>query len=141
MIEINETLFIQMANVLFLLFMLNLILYKPIRRIVAERKQFIAGRQEGIEKVDAEVAAAARELEARIQEARKSGRSKIQELKAVAYEKEKELLQEAMEQAAKQLGEMRASIQRDIGAARDQLKAQIQSFSMDLAQKILGRSI
>lgn len=141
MIDINATLFIQMANVLFLLFLMNLILYKPIRRIVAERRQLIAGRQEGIEKVDAEVAAAARELEARIQEARKTGRGKIQELKSAAYEKEKDLLQEAMEQAARQLNETRAAVQRDIGAARDQLKAQIQSFSMDLAQKILGRSI
>ena len=46
MISINVTFFIQMANVLILLFLMNLFLYRPIRRIVAQRNQFMAEQQE-----------------------------------------------------------------------------------------------
>ncbi len=141
MIEINQTLFIQMGTFLIFVFLMNLVLYRPIRRIVAQRKQFINERQAGIERLDAEALAAVQEFNARIQDARKEGRQKIQDMKAVAYEQEKGLLQEAAEHAGKQVQEMRAKVQEDIGTARDELMPQVRAFSVELAQKILGRSI
>jgi F-type H+-transporting ATPase subunit b len=39
MLEIDYTLFIQIANFLFLLFVLNIILYRPIRGILNRRKE------------------------------------------------------------------------------------------------------
>ncbi len=39
MIEINLSLLIQMANFLVFLLLMNLVLYRPIRRIVANRKR------------------------------------------------------------------------------------------------------
>jgi F-type H+-transporting ATPase subunit b len=68
-------------------------------------------------------------------------KQKVQENKDVAYQREKSLLQEASELSAKELAEMRAKIKKDVGAARKRLRAQIQAFSIDLAQKVLGRSI
>lgn len=141
MIEINQTLFIQMGTFLIFVFLMNLVLYRPIRRIVAQRKQFINERQAGIERLDAEALAAVQEFNARIQDARKEGRQKIQDMKAAAYEQEKGLLQEAAEHAGKQVQEMRAKVQEDIGTARDELMPQVRAFSVELAQKILGRSI
>ena len=60
---------------------------------------------------------------------------------AEAGEKEKELLQAAAESAAKQIQVARMTIQTDIREAREKLKGQIQAFSLELAQRILGRSI
>ena len=141
MIDINVTLLIQMANFLVLLFLMNLILYRPIRRIVAQRNKRIAEQQAVIDGADAEAAAVVQEFNVKIQEARKLGRQKIQEHKAAAYDQEKDLLQQAGEQVAKQLQEMRAKVQSDIAAAREQLRGQVRSFSTSLAQKILGRSL
>ena len=141
MIDINVTLFIQMANFLVFLILMNVILYRPIRAMVARRKQFVAERQGAVDKVDAEAIAAAREITTRVQEARKEGRQKIQDLKAAAYGEEKNLLEKAAESAAKQIQEMRAEVAKDIGTAREQLRAQVQSFSVELAKKILGRSL
>jgi len=141
MINIDVTLLIQMANFLVLLFLMNLILYRPIRRIVAQRNKRIAEQQAVIDGADAEAAAVVQEFNVKIQEARKLGRQKIQEHKAAAYDQEKDLLQQAGEQVAKQLQEMRAKVQSDIAAAREQLRGQVRSFSTSLAQKILGRSL
>jgi F-type H+-transporting ATPase subunit b len=141
MIDINITLFIQMANVLVLVFLMNLVLYRPIRKLVAQRNQFMADKQNVIDRTDKESAEALREFEGTIQTARVKGRQKVQEMKELAYQQEKDLLQKSAEESAKQLAGIRQTIKTEIGRARKQLRAQIQAFSLDLAQKILGRSI
>ena len=141
MIDINITLFIQMVNFLLLVFLLNTILYRPIRNMIAKRNQVMAEREQGIERADADAAAAVREFEGKVQEARIEGRQKVQGLKDVGYEKEKNLLQEAAEHSASELAKVRDQIKKDIAAARKRLRAQIQAFSVEVAQKVLGRTI
>jgi len=141
MISINETLLVQMVNVLVLVFLMNMILYRPIRRIVTQRKQFIQEQESAIKQADSEAMTIVEEFNARIREARQAGRQKIQEIKNAAHEYEKSLLQQAMDGASRQLAEMRARIGQDIGSAREELKKQVKALSIDLAQKILGRSL
>lgn len=141
MISINVTFFIQMVNVLILVFLMNLFLYRPIRQIVAQRNKFVAEQREAIEAAESETSAAINEFDARLLEARKEGRAKIQEIKAAAYEQEKGMLQAALDQAGKQVQVTRMTIQTDVRKAREQLGAQIEAFSVELAQKILGRNL
>ena len=141
MISINVTFFIQMANFLILLFLMNLFLYRPIRRIVAQRNQFIAEQREGIDHAESESLAAMEKFNTSIQEARKQGRERIGEIKTAAYEEEKGMLQTAAEQAAKQVQVSRMMVQSDIRKARGELRVQINAFSVELAQKILGRNL
>jgi F-type H+-transporting ATPase subunit b len=141
MIDINLSLLIQMANFLVFLFLMNLILYRPIRRIVAQRKKLMSDKQEEIERLEAGAAAAVQEYEQKLQESRRAGLEKIKDLKAAAYDEEKDLLRSISAEAAEQLQKMRAQVQTDIGIARDALKDQVKTFSAQLAQKILGRSI
>ena len=94
MIDINISLFIQMANFLIFLFLMNFVLYRPIRRIVAERKKLISQKQEGIESLEAQAQGALLEYDRKLQDARITGAERIQELKASGYEQEKELLRQ-----------------------------------------------
>ncbi len=141
MIDIGYSLFIQMANFLIFLFVMNFVLYRPIRRIVAERQKMISEKQESVESLEAQAKAALLEYDRTLHESRSMGFQRIQELKAAGYEQEKELLRETSEQAAAKVGELRAKIKKDIGTARKELKQQVKAFSVDLAQKILGRKI
>ncbi len=141
MISIDVTFFIQMVNVLVLVFLMNLFLYRPIRRVVAQRNQFVAEQREAIEAAEAETAGAVRQFDSSLLEARKQGREKIQEIKAAAYEQEKGMLQAALDEAGKQVQATRAAIQGDVRKAREELTAQIEAFSVELAQKILGRNL
>ncbi|MGO9316024.1 MAG: ATP synthase F0 subunit B [Syntrophobacteraceae bacterium] len=141
MIDINISLFIQMANFLVFLIAMNFVLYRPIRRIVAERKKMISEKQESVDNLEAQAKAALLDYDQKLQESRSMGFQRILELKAAGHEQEKELLRQISEQAAAKVGELRAKIQKDIGIARMELKHQVKSFSVDLAQKILGRKI
>ncbi|SPF47270.1 ATP synthase subunit b [Syntrophobacter sp. SbD1] len=141
MISINVTLFIQMANFFVFLFLMNFVLYRPIRRVVAERKRFISDKEKGIERLEKQARASLLEYNQKLQDARRTGAQKIQELKAAGYEQEKELLRRISDQTAANVQELRGTIQKDIAAARKELKQQVKAFSVDLAQKILGRKI
>ncbi len=141
MIDINLSLLIQMANFLIFLILMNFVLYRPIRRIVAQRKKMMAEKQEEIERLEARAVTAVRGYEQKLQESRRDGLEKIKDLKAAAYEEEKDLLRNISEEAAEQLQKMRTQIQKDISVARDALRDQVKAFSVQLAQKILGRSI
>ncbi|MGD9506313.1 MAG: ATP synthase F0 subunit B [Syntrophobacteraceae bacterium] len=141
MIDINVTLLIQMVNFFVFLFLMNLILYRPIRRMVAERNALIESGKQGIEQADAAAAAAVAQFDESIQGARKMGREAVQESKDAAYKDEKAMVQEASEEAAKYVQGVRDKLRADVAAARKQLQGQVQAFSVDLAQKVLGRSI
>ncbi len=141
MINVDVTLFIQMANFLLLLVLMNLVLYRPIRRLVAQRNELVSKQRAGIDKAESEAQKALREFEERLRAARAAGREKVQELKEAAYRMEKDLLAQATEEAAKEVQAVRERIQKEIGQVRAQLQAQIQVFSKDMAQRILGRSL
>jgi len=141
MINVDVTLFIQMANFLLLSVLMNLVLYKPIRRLVAQRNELVSKQRAGIDKAESEAQKALREFEERLKAARAAGREKIQELKEAAYRTEKDLLSRASEEAAKEVQAVRERIQKEIGQVRIQLQAQIQEFSKEMAQRILGRSL
>lgn len=141
MINVDVTLFIQMANFLLLLVLMNLVLYRPIRRLVAQRNELVSKQRAGIDKAESEAQRALREFEERLKAARAAGREKIQELKEAAYRTEKDLLSMATEEAAKEVQAVRERVQKEIGQVRAQLQAQIQEFSKEMAQRILGRSL
>ena len=141
MIDINISLFIQIANFLVFLVLMNFILYNPIRRIVAERKKLISDKQKEIEDLEAQARAALLDYDQKLQDARRTGAQKIQELKAAGYEQEKELLHRISDQTTATVHEMREKIQKDMSDARKELKQEVKTFSTDLAQKILGRKI
>ncbi|MEJ5348879.1 MAG: hypothetical protein WHS46_09350 [Desulfosoma sp.] len=141
MINVDVTLFIQMANFLLLLVLMNLVLYRPIRRLVAQRNELVSKQRAGIDKAESEAQKALQEFEQRLRAARAAGREKVQELKEAAYRMEKDLLARAAEEAAKEVQTVRERIQTEIGQVRAQLQAQIQVFSKDMAQRILGRSL
>jgi F-type H+-transporting ATPase subunit b len=130
-----------MANFLIFLILMNFVLYRPIRRIVAERKKVVSEKQGRIEELEAQAKATLLEYDKRLQDSRTAGFQKIQDLKAAGREQEKEILRQISEQAAAKVHEMRGRIQREIAIVRMELKHEVRLFSVDLAQKILGRNV
>ncbi|SMC27999.1 F-type H+-transporting ATPase subunit b [Desulfacinum hydrothermale DSM 13146] len=141
MINIDVTLLIQMANFLLLLFLMNLVLYRPIRRLVAQRNELVAQQRESIDQAHSTAEAAVKEFEDKLKAAREVGRRKVQELKDGAYQYEKELLEKANREAAQEVQAVRDKVRDEIGAVRAELERQIQDFSREMAQRILGRSL
>jgi len=141
MLSIDGTLILQIANFLFLLFVLNLILFKPIRKILARREEEMASQRKTIDDYDHRAERDEKDIEEGRVQARKEGYASRETLKGQALEEEKGILREAGAAVEQKLDAAKKEIEAKVVAAREALEGQIAGFSQELAQKILGRSI
>ena len=132
---------IQMANFLVLLIALNYLLYKPIRGIIRQRSEKVAQLNSDITSNQEGARAKEGELESRRVQARKHGGEMKEEMKAEGHSREREIIEAATAEMEKAVAKVREEVAKDIGQAREDLKGQVQAFGLELAQKILGRSI
>jgi F-type H+-transporting ATPase subunit b len=141
MISVDYTLFIQMANFILLIFILNAILYKPIRKILIERKKKIQGYKEGIDGLQRDASESEETFQAKIGEAKTKGFQEKETLKQTGQEEEKQLISEINQKAQAELEAVRGQIAKDAEVARRGLQRDIKVFSAAIAEKILGRAV
>lgn len=141
MININITLLIQMANFLILLFLLNLVLYRPIRRIIQKRNQVIDDFTTTIDSMTKSAQEAMNTFAQKVREARAQGAANVQTLKDEAHEAESKLIAEKNQEGQARISQIRKQLESEIQETRGKLQAQVQAFSLAVAEKILGRSI
>ena len=141
MLKIDYSVFIQIANFLILLVLLNIILYKPIRRILKQRKDEMEGLELRASDLQAKAAKDSKTLEESISGARREGYKEKESLKAAALETEKRMYQEATAKAGDQLDRARKEAEQKLAEIRQGLMQQVGIFSRELAEKILGRSL
>jgi len=141
MINIDGSLFIQIANFLVLIWILNIVVYRPIRKILIERREKIKGLEEGIETRLKDAQEKDEEFLRGIREARSRGMKEKEALLEEAAVQEKELIAEINEKAQAEMGDVRAKIAKDIDAVRSSLHSQVDDFAQAIGQKILGRTV
>jgi len=141
MINIDGSLFIQIANFLVLIWILNIVVYRPIRKILIERREKIKGLEEGIETRLKDAQEKDEEFLRGIREARSRGMKEKEALLEEAAVQEKELIAEINEKAQAEMGDVRAKIAKDIDAVRSSLYSQVDDFAQAIGQKILGRTV
>lgn len=140
-IKLDYSLLIQIINFLVLMITLNIILYRPIRNMIKERKQKFFGFESEISSLTGQADERAGEIESRLAEAKREGFLKKDEITGVGLEEEKAMLAEANSRAEAERQKMQDQITLEIAAARESLKADLEVFSRELAQKVLGRSL
>ncbi len=139
MISVDGSVLIQIVNFLFLIWMLNIILYRPIRQILIKRKDNIDGLEQKIETFarDAEDKDAA--YQNGLKDARAKGLKAKEEFLQDAAEEERALLAEINKKSQASFAEIQAKIAKDTGAVREALSKEVDAFAEAISQKILGR--
>jgi len=141
MLKIDYTLFIQIANFLFLLFVLNLFLYRPIRRILEQRLEKVRTFEGMIADFQNSAARYAKELEERSAATNKEGIREKESLRSDGLDGEKGMLREATSSATERIEQARKDIDNKALEARQVLETQLDAFSRELAEKILRRTV
>lgn len=141
MINLNESLLIQIVNFLVLIWLLNMVLYKPIRRILAERREKIDGMEQNIDQAVDQVAEKESTYAEGIKEARLAGVKEKDTLIQQATDEEKQIVQQINDKAAANLAEIRERVSKEAETARNVLLKQVDGFASEIGQKILGRAV
>ncbi len=141
MLEVNGTLFIQIANFLLLIFIINALLFKPIRNMLARRSSEINSLEKGVEDFRSKAEQRERDIEDSTSKAKKDAFLEREKLKAEGGEMEKGILQDAMAQAEQKIGNARKELEGGWQGVRHTLEAELMAFSKQLSEKILGRAL
>jgi F-type H+-transporting ATPase subunit b len=141
MLEINSTFFFQIGNFLLLLLLLNIVLFRPIRRIMIRRDEEVDSLQKSIEDYQGRSEQNEKNIEEGMVLARKDGFAVKEKLKGTGLEEEKLVLQGANSSVEEKLGKAKSEMEMKMADVRKALEDQVAGFSTELAEKILGRSI
>jgi F-type H+-transporting ATPase subunit b len=141
MIDIDRSLFFQLINLLFLLWILNTILYRPIRKIVKERDLRMGTLEADLSNMMREIESRNEQMVADIKQARIQGFNQKEELRKTGLQQEGEIVGEAGRRAEKKIVQVREEISSSIAGARESLKSELKEFSGAVAEKILGRKL
>lgn len=141
MINLDLAFAVQVVNFGLLVLVLNIFLYKPIRAMLAQRRQEIQSARERAVAVDGQVQAKVAQYEARLREAKAEVGAKRAELVKDAQAEEARVMDKARQEAAGSLAAIRERVAKESTAARDLLKQQAEQLSGEICEKILGRSL
>lgn len=141
MIKIDWTLFLQFANFMILMAALNVLLFKPLRAALRERRAIIDGSRAKVQDLEEQVQALIARYEAQLQEARVQGGLERAALRKAAQEEESRMIGEANQKSAVKLQSIKEQIQEEAEAARRALGDETETLAMEIAGKVLGRAV
>lgn len=141
MVSLDYSLGIQIINFLLLIFILNVLLYKPILGLIDKRrKQFEASETE------------IKRLRETVEQKMAAYEEKLRQAKTTAVEQKNEIIRQGADEAKTVIDAVRAEIpgmmerfqdrmDGEIGAAKKILTDHSQQLSVEIAEKVLGRSL
>ena len=139
MITIDLTMPIQIANILILIVIMNIVLYKPVRTILVEREKRISGLEKDVEEFNKNAKMRLEEFDNKLNTARSLAKTRLDDVRGDTQAAGAEKLAEIRKEAEGKKAESLAQIQSQIKTASDELKGQVEGFATDMSAKILGR--
>jgi len=131
----------QIANFFVLLLILRLVLYKPILKMLDERKQRIA---EGLNAADiarAEAAQAQANIEEQLTVARKEGQDIVANAQAIGTRLQAEAREQAARDRETALERARTEINLERDRAIAELRREFADITVSAAEKVIGQSL
>ena len=141
MIDIDWTLYAQIINFLLLVFLLNVVLFRPIRKALKDRQAKLLAQETEINVLTDKGRSLEDEIREELAAARRAGAGARESLKQEGAQAEATLLEEVKRQAELEWATVEKKIKADMAKARASLQTQAQSFAQLLATKILGREL
>lgn len=132
---------IQMINFVFLIWVLNILLYRPIRKILAQRKEKIDGLELSIATSDKDAVEKDQAFAAGLKEARAKGFKEKEALMQQATDEEKKIIADINSKAQAELADFRDKLKAEANVARENLQGEVENFASQICQKILGRAV
>jgi F-type H+-transporting ATPase subunit b len=140
-INLDITFIIQIINFLVLMMVLNVVLYKPIRKLLADRATEIASGHEKAATLDTEVQDKMAQYETKLRDAKVKATEERGVMKKDAQAQETEILDAARKEANAALAALKGKVEKEAAQAREYLKEQTRMLSLEICEKVLGRRL
>ena len=141
MVNFNASLIAQILNFLILVFVLAKFAYKPVVRIMDERKNKIAGDLEAAEKAKDEAEAVKAEYAAKLANARQEAQAIIDNARKTAQAAHDKIVAETKAEQDQIIATAKEAIALEKKKAMDDIRVQVISLSMIAAGKIVEQKL
>ncbi len=131
----------QIINFTILLIILRLVLYKPIMRMLDERRQRVQEGMDSAERMKEREAQAEQEVAERIENARREGQTLIGQAQQIAQRIQAEAREQAQADAEALLDRARSEIQLERDGAIADLRREFADLTIHAAEKVIGQSL
>jgi F-type H+-transporting ATPase subunit b len=131
---------IVVVLVLILMWVLNLMLYRPMLKGLDDRKEIVEGAARDAENAEQNIEKLQLEYDHALQDARKEAKAVFNQNQEEGLNKEKEILTEAQQKSEKFMEKAMNDLNKSTDSAKDQLKSYIETLSREISSKILGRA-
>lgn len=141
MIKIDFAILIQFINFIVLLVLLNAILYKPLRKLMRERQESIAGGHSRARDLEGSIEEKMNRYQDQLQEAKLKANQERAELRKAATTEESSILHAAHDEATSHLQQIKNQVAAEATSARQALLKETDALAGAVAAKVLGRSL
>ncbi len=141
LISINETLVVQLISFLIFLFIINRIMFRPLRKTMSERDDYIRKIQrdtiQAHKRVD-EIVATTRQEE---QDIRQAAFNVVARMENLGKQEANDILNAAREDITAQKSQSQNEIEQELAEAMTQVQAEVQTVSFTIMEKVLNRKV
>ena len=136
MLDLNITMLFQLANFLITLFVLNRLLIRPVRGIIAERKALMANLTGEAESFESKAQSRLDNYEAELTKARQDASVNREDGRQAGQKEQQALIEEAQKDAQKILCEARAKLTAEAEASLVELRSKVGNLSQQLVARV-----
>jgi F-type H+-transporting ATPase subunit b len=137
----DGTLFLHIAIILVMVFVLNATLFKPITRILEEREKRTRGRSGEAHDILRRVEEKMAHYEQSLREARSEGYRRMEQERASAVSERQSSLSAVREEISRSVAEQKEAVRAQVEGARATLEQEARRIAADIGAQILHRPI
>jgi F-type H+-transporting ATPase subunit b len=134
-------LIVQLINFTLLLVLLRVVLYKPVLRMLDERRQRIAQSMETADTLKEQAVETERQVEAQLEQARREGQALVAQSQQIAARIQEEARTAAQTQAEGLLARARTEIQLERDTAIASLRQEFADLTIATAERVINQSL
>lgn len=138
MLDLNITMLFQLVNFLITIFVLNLLLIKPLRKVMRERKEMMSSLSGDAESFESKAVTSLDEYEAQLKKARQEAAVNREDGRAAGLKEQQAMIDEAQKEAQGILGEARTRLQAEAETSLQELRSKVEAYSQQLAGRVLN---
>lgn len=141
LISINETLVVQLISFLIFLFIINRVMFRPLRRTMQEREQYVEGIRVDIQEAEKKLQQTMQDARDEDEAVRKAGLQMINEMEKQGSEEAGRIIAKVREEIVGMGDKARQEIDAQIADARKTIVAEADKLSLNVMEKVLNRRL
>ena len=136
--EFNGTFFAAIISFLVFVFVMNKLLYIPVRRIVNERNNLIDGNYRSANENNSKADELNAEREKTLVGAKEDARGKYNEILAEYKDKRSDIVKNAQQKSHSEIEQADSDLNNVANEAKENLKSKMTDLANDIVEKVLG---